>query len=40
MSFEAFKKQENHAFCTIFKTSVTGIERFEILYLIDIQSFI
>ena len=40
MSFEAFKRQENHAFCTFFKTIVTGIERFEMLYLIDIQSFI
>ena len=40
MSFEAFKRQENHVFCTFFKTIVTGTERFEMLYLIDIQSFI
>ena len=39
MSFEAFKRQEDHAFCTIFKTSVTGTERFEVLYLVDIQHF-
>ena len=39
MSFEAFKRQENHAFCTFFKTIVTGIERFEMLYLFDIQPF-
>ena len=39
MSFEAFKRQENHAFCTIFKTTVTGTERFEMLYLVDIQHF-
>ena len=39
MSFEAFKKQENHAFCTFFKTIVTGTERFEMLYLVDIQPF-
>ena len=40
MSFEAFKRQENHAFYTIFKTIVTGTEGFEMLYLIDIQPFI
>ena len=40
MSFEAFKRQENHAFCTFFKTIVTGTERFKMLYLVDIQSFI
>jgi hypothetical protein len=39
MSFEAFKRQENHVFCTIFKTIVTGSERFEMLYLVDIQHF-
>ena len=39
MSFEAFKRQENHAFCTFFKTIVTGTERFEMLYLVDIQRF-
>ena len=39
MSFEAFKRQENHAFCTFFKTTVMGTERFEMLYLVDIQPF-
>ena len=39
MSFEAFKRQENHAFCTFFKTIVTGTEGFEMLHLIDIQHF-
>ena len=39
MSFEAFKRQDNHAFCTFFKTIVTGTEGFEMLYLVDIQPF-
>ena len=39
MSFEACKRQENHVFCTFFKTIVTGTERFEMLYLVDIQRF-
>ena len=37
--FWGLQEQDNHAFCTFFKTIVTGTETFKILYLIDIQLF-